>query len=149
MNLTIANEDIAIRPVGQGQFVRDHDDGRAAIVDLPEQVQHAVCHVRVEVTRRLVGQQESWLPGERSGNRDALLLAARQLRGEVLGSRGEAITFQAAHNAALAFFRIESSLPDRHIDVVKDVEFRDQVEALEYESDFLVPNPGAILVVER
>ena len=46
--------------------------------------------VRVEVARGLVGQQHPRLVGQRAGDRDALLLAARQLRRVMVAAAGEA-----------------------------------------------------------
>ena len=43
----------------------------------------------VEVPGRLVGQQHGGLVRERAGDRDPLLLAARQLRGQVVAPSGE------------------------------------------------------------
>ena len=63
-------------------------------VDLLEQVHDLARHQRIEVAGRLVGEQEARLAGERARDRDALLLAARELRRQVLHARGEADELQ-------------------------------------------------------
>ncbi len=60
--------------------VRDEDQRRAALAVEPEhQVRDFDAGGGVEVAGRLVGQQQLRLAGERARDRDALLLAARQL----------------------------------------------------------------------
>ena len=54
---------------------------------------------RVEVAGRLVGEDHARLDGERAGDRDALLLAARELRRQVVGALGEADLARAAPRA--------------------------------------------------
>ena len=63
-------------------IVRDHDDRRSATVDVFDQIHDLTRHQRIEVARRLVGKQKAGRTGERSRNRDTLLLPARQLRRE-------------------------------------------------------------------
>ena len=57
-DLTIAYEYVALRPVGERQLVRHHDDGRACFVNIVEQVQDAVSHLRIEITGWLIRKQE-------------------------------------------------------------------------------------------
>ena len=64
----------------QFAVVRGDEHRRAAGVDVAEQVHDLERQIRVEVARRLVGQDERRLVDERARDRDALLLAARQLQ---------------------------------------------------------------------
>src|SRR3954471_21287678 len=59
--------------------VRDHHDGGAGAVDPVQQPHDLDGRVRVEVSGRLVGQQDQRPVDERPGHRDALLLTAGQL----------------------------------------------------------------------
>ena len=71
--------------------VGDHDDGLAELVDgAAEQAQHLAAGARVEVARRLVGEQHGRLGDERPGDGDALLLAAGELGRTVRQAVGEA-----------------------------------------------------------
>src|SRR5687767_5175351 len=80
-------------PVGgrrRGRIVRDHDDGVALLlVELAENLQHLATRLRVQVPGGLVCEHE--LRGEEqcARDRDALLLAARQLPREVVGPVAE------------------------------------------------------------
>ena len=61
--------------------VRDEHERPAAVaVDRHEQLDDLAAGGAVEIARRLVGQQDRRIVGERARDRDALLLAARQLR---------------------------------------------------------------------
>src|SRR4051794_19318088 len=60
-------------------IVRGDDYGRPARVDFPEEVHDLEREVRIEVARRLVGKDQLRVVHERPRDRDALLLAARQL----------------------------------------------------------------------
>src|SRR5919109_4509802 len=70
-------------PVGHRGGVRvvgDHHHGLAELVHgLAEQPQHLVGRVRVEVAGRLVGEHHRGAVDQRTGDGDALLLAARKL----------------------------------------------------------------------
>ena len=54
--------------------------------DLTEELHDLASSVAVEGRRRLVGQDQGWLIRDRSRDRDALLLSARELRRIVLTS---------------------------------------------------------------
>ena len=55
-----------------------------------QQIDHLAARLAVEVARRLIREDELRRPAQRARNRDALLLAAGKLRGEVIDARGEA-----------------------------------------------------------
>ena len=61
--------------------VRRHEDGGPFRVDLAEQVHDLEGEIGIEIARRLVREDERRLVDERPRDRDALLLAARQLDG--------------------------------------------------------------------
>ena len=67
------------RPIGIARItriMRHHADGRAAAMQLAEQVHHLFAILRVQVTSRLVSEQNGRVTGERTGHSDALLLTA-------------------------------------------------------------------------
>jgi len=45
---------------------------------------HFVRRMRIEITRRLIGQHQSWMHHHRAGDRYALLLAAGKLGGAAM-----------------------------------------------------------------
>ena len=59
---------------GDLPVVRDHDDGLAGLCLGPQQLQDLHAGAEVELTRRLVGQQDRVTGGQRPGDRHALLL---------------------------------------------------------------------------
>ena len=66
--------------------VRDDDEGEADLVLEPLQLElHARAHLPVERRERLVEQQQPRALDDGAGERDALALAARQLRRAPLG----------------------------------------------------------------
>src|ERR1051325_5026108 len=72
--------DLAIRVCGISRIVRDHTNGCAALVQLAQQFHHRFAVRRVEVTRRLVREQDEGVACDGARNGDALLLTAGELR---------------------------------------------------------------------
>ena len=71
--------------------VRDHHDRLVELVDgVAQQPQHLGARLGVEVAGGLVGEHDRRARDERARDRDALLLAARQLGGTVLAPVGQA-----------------------------------------------------------
>src|SRR4051794_41765791 len=67
--------------------MRDHHGRLAELLDrVAEQGKDVLAGVRVEVAGRLVGEQHRRLRDQGAGDRDALLLPARELRGAVLAA---------------------------------------------------------------
>src|SRR5205085_11076874 len=67
----------------------DEDAGALKAAQVEEQRADLFGRARVEVARRLVGEDEARARDERARERHALLLAARKLSGEVSRARGE------------------------------------------------------------
>ena len=77
-------------PAEQMHVMRGDDDRGAELVEPVEQVEQARGHVRIDVTRGLVRHQQVRPADHRAGDRDALLLAARQRRRPRVRAFGEA-----------------------------------------------------------
>ncbi|BDZ63174.1 hypothetical protein GCM10025877_01120 [Agromyces mangrovi Wang et al. 2018] len=82
-------------PVDHGQpgvdAVLDHDEGCPGLAgDAVDGVAHLTHPDRVEVRGRFVEQQQAGSHGERTGQREALLLPAREVRGRVVERQVEA-----------------------------------------------------------
>ena len=147
-HLAVQQVDLPVRARRALRAVRDHHDGGAAAVDVLQQVEDLARHQRVEVAGRLVRQDEPRVARQDARDGDALLLAARELRGQVAQARGEADERQRALDPLLAVGRGQAAVAQRHVDVVEHVEVGDQVEALEDEPDLLVPDARHLVVVE-
>ncbi len=112
-----------------------------------DHVEHALGGLGVEVAGRLVEQQQRRLVDERARDRDALQLAARQHRGEVVAAAFEA---DRREHRPRARRRIGGLLQQqRQRDVLLDRQVRQHVERLEHEAHAVAPQQRARVVVER
>src|SRR3954452_6670049 len=91
---TVEFHDPATHRVNDVVVVRGHDDRRARAVDPLQQTHDALAGVRIEVARRLVGEQHERAVDERPGDRDPLLLAAGEFAGHPLRLAGETDEFE-------------------------------------------------------
>src|ERR1051325_957537 len=81
--------------VGEFVIVRDHHDRQRVFLNhVAQQREQLVRANRIEISRRLVGEQHLRIVCQRTRDRDALLFAARQLRRPVLESIAKANTRQ-------------------------------------------------------
>src|SRR4029453_9752350 len=70
--------------------MRDHHDGEAACAIEPDEQTHDLDAARgVEIASRLVSKEHGWLRDNGPGDRHALHLSARELRGRVRLPAGE------------------------------------------------------------
>ena len=84
----VAHLDHARRALGDGAVVRHEDDREPLVAPEPlDRLHHLVAGGRVEVAGGLVREQHARLVGERTRDRHALLLAARELGGKVVRAR--------------------------------------------------------------
>jgi len=93
------------QPVGHGQrlflVVRDHDGGEAKLaLQFADLDTDLLAQLGVEVTKRLVEQQHVGPDGKGTGQRHALLLAARELARQAAAVAGEPDQRQGLFDAA-------------------------------------------------
>src|SRR6185437_5466844 len=136
------NRAVGVR--GVPWIVRDHADRRAAAVQLAEQLHHRFAVRRVEVTRRLVGEEDQWIAGDGAGDGDALLLTAGELCRVVLHAVAHANALEGVGDALLALGGRHAAVGERKLDVLVDGQIADQVERLEDEADLPVADAGAL-----
>ena len=135
------------RPVGVRRIARvvgHHADGRAIAVQLTQQLHHEFAVVRVEVARRLVGQQDGWLGHHRTGHCHALLLTARQLARQVPRPVSHADPLEGLVDALAALGLGHPHVREGELHVLVHTQVADQVEALEDEPDLAVPRARAL-----
>ena len=66
-----------IASCGKVRVVCDQEKRGAVFrLEIKQQVDHLIARLRIEVSRRLVGQEQVWSCGKSAGERGALLLAA-------------------------------------------------------------------------
>ena len=85
--------------------VRDHEDGGALLVELEQHLHDLVAVLGVEVARGLVGQDQVRLVDQRARHGHALLLAARELRREVVAAVGDIHLLEHRLDARAALVR--------------------------------------------
>src|SRR5690606_10407462 len=145
----VEHVDLAIGVIRIARIVRDHADRRAVGVKLREERHHRLAVLRVEVTGRLVGEQDRRPADERAGDRDALLLAAGKLRRVVPQAMRHAHALERLEHALLAFLLAQAgAIRQRQFDVLEDREVADQVERLEDEADLAVADLRPLRVIE-
>jgi len=86
----LVEPDKPIHPFGEPFIVRRNERGGAFTSHKPKEfVKHAIGGFLVEIAGGLIRQHQRGPIGKRAGDRYALLLAARKLRGSVIQSFGE------------------------------------------------------------
>ena len=126
----------------------EHQRRLARAVDVEQQLDDLVAGGAVEIAGRLVGEQDRRIVRQRARDRDALLLAARELRRIVMAALGRARPPRAAPSRAPRGLRHAGDL-HRHQDVLERGQRRQQVEELEDEADARAAQPRQRVLVER
>ena len=101
---------------------------------------------------RLVGEDEARRVDERAGDRDALLLPAGELHRPVMRAVGEADAPERLPRLLAPGAQVDAGIDHRQRDVAQRVHARQQVELLEDEADFAVPErrePVRIQALDR
>jgi hypothetical protein len=100
--------------------VRDHHDGLAQLaVQLVQQVQHLFAGGAVEVAGGLVGDDQRRVGHQGAGDGHALLLAAGQLVGVVVGAVGQAHHGQRRQPRGAALARRQAGQQQRQLHVLE------------------------------
>ena len=134
--LAVLQPDDLVGQVHERLVVRGHQGGDPLRAHHGEQQAHDLPPgLQVELAGRLVGDQQLRAPGQRPGDRDALLLAAGQLVRAVRGVLGEPDDRQHRRDPLLAAGRRRAGDPQRDPDVLRRRQHRDQPERLEDERD--------------
>jgi len=146
--------DDAMRSSTQLEIVRHDDECRSPLpVQFEEQVRDLLPGRAVEISRRLVSEQDHRLVRERTGNPDTLLFTARQLRRIVIEPASEA---DAPEKLARRRFRIGSGRRairgqqfqwNEH--VLERCQRRDQMKVLEDEADPIRAQRRPFVFIER
>ena len=125
----------AVRERGGVGVVRDHDDRAPVLVKLVEVAHHLLTCIAVEIARRLIGQDDLRIVGERPRERDTLLLPLTHFRRTVIGSIGQADTVEHLHRTLFLLFGGFARQHEWDLHVFAGSQPRDQVERLKHEAD--------------
>src|SRR5439155_17976701 len=115
---------------------------------LPQYRNDLVGSLAVEVPRRLVGQQNARLVRQCARDRNALLLAAGELRRKVARTRRETDLLQQIRGAGATLRVVQAQGHHRELDVLGRRQRRDQIEALEDESDVATADLRQVALAE-
>src|SRR5262245_19647652 len=126
------------------RIVRHHADRRTAAMQLAEQLHHRFAVRRVEVTRRLVREEDERIASDRAGHCDTLLLTAGELRRIVLHAVAHPHALERIGHALLTLGSRHAAVRERKLDVFVDRQIANQVERLEDESDLAIADAGAL-----
>src|SRR5688572_398727 len=137
-----------MRAVADGRVVRDDQERDAVAIQLLEDPDDLVARARIEIAGRLVGQEIARLHDDRSTDRDALALTARELIRPMIDARLEADRLQDRGGPLATHSRRGARQHERQLDVLERRQPRDQVEELEDEPDVPLPRGRERIVVE-
>src|SRR5580698_5643223 len=115
--------------------VRHHDERGAACVYPSKHLHDGISVCGVEITGGLIGQDDLRARHQRTSYRDPLLLTSRKLLRHVLGAMCQTDFFEGGLHAFAAFMTRHMPVDQSHLDVLRNIQIIDQVEALEHETD--------------
>ena len=148
-DLAVAQSDDAAGVRGDFVLVGDDHDGASVGVEVVEDAHHFLGRCRVECAGRFVGKDQRRVGGDRSGDRDALLLSTRELRRCVLDPIGQSDEIQRLEGQAPPLGFRHLGVDEREFDVGQCARARNEVERLEHEPDASVADARKLVVVER
>src|ERR1051326_551311 len=127
-------------------FVGDHDDGLALHMQGLEHPHDLLARGAVEVSGRLVGEQNRGLVDQGPRDRHPLPLSAGELVGPVIHPVREAHAAERGAGALAPGPRRHPAVHQRELDVLQRRRAGQEIEGLEDEPDLPVPHPGERVV---
>ena len=147
-DVAVGEEEDPVGDRGRARVVRDHHGRLAGVLHgLAQELEDLAAGLGVEVAGRLVREDDGRLRDQRAGDRDALLLAARELGRTVAAAILEADRLDQL--VAPGLVRVLARDRQRQRDVLLGAQHRQQVEELEDEADVLAAELRQVGVVER
>ena len=112
------------------------------------QPQNVQPRLRVQIARRLVGQQDRREHGQRARNRHALTLTAGQLIGKMVDTLAKLHQLQQLARARLDLLSRPAAQVQRQRHVFQARQAGEKIEELENESDLVAPHGSQAIVRE-
>src|SRR6266542_4313545 len=147
LNESIAQMHSAPRVRRDIPFVRYEDDRVTALIQTLEQIHDLFAGFRIEITGRLVGQNNRRPVDERTRDGDALTLTAGKLIGFVMHAIAEADVCQHLRRTFHATFGLDTRINERQLDVAQRCRSREKVERLKHEADLAIANGRELVVI--
>ena len=114
-----------------------------------EQIEHRLAVARIEISGRLVGQQQRRPVDDGASDRDALHLAAGQLVRKMPRPLGQADPVEHFMHTLLDVAARDARQRQRERDVLEDIQRRDEIEELKDVADRLAPQHRELSLIER
>ena len=144
-NLSVHEVDGAVGDLGERLVVRDDDEGLPEFVaQAEEEVVQLFLVVRVEAARGFVGEDHVGVVHEGAGHGHALLFAARELCGLVVGAVGEAHEVEELEGAALNLALVAAGYHAGNEDVLLGGELGEELVELEDEAEVFAAEAGEL-----
>src|SRR5437899_5376462 len=141
---SIKQMDGSIRMLGVARIVCHHAHRRAGAVQRPQQLHDRFAVRRVEVSCRLVGEQDRGIAHHRARDRDPLLLAPGELHRVMLRAMHHTDLLERLLHPLRALPSRHATVGERQLDILGDGEIADQIEGLEHEADPPVADSGSL-----
>ncbi len=103
-----------------------------------KQIHHLLAILRIEVSGRLIRQQDRRITRQRPRHRNALLLTAGELRWIVLDAMRHADPLQRFMHFLLALRRSHAAIRQRQLHILIHIQIADQIESLEDEANLAI-----------
>ena len=137
----VTHDDLATRPIRNVGFVRHHNDRAPFLIEAREEFHDLIARGRIEISSRLVGQNDFRIVDQCPRDRDSLLLPPRKLertvieplaQSDFLGQRETTFLLEGADRW------ISRAVMQRQLDVLEHRVLGDQVVRLKNETEFLI-----------
>jgi len=121
-----------IRPARKLTIVRHKDHGQTLVgTDLKQQVVKSIARFRIQIPRRLVGEEEGRIIDQRPRNGHALLLPAGELPRAVIEAMAQPHSFKKPAGPSLGLARRQPGDPRGHRRILKRGKLPKQMMELE------------------
>ena len=144
----VSHRDDAPCPGRHGRIVGDQDHRAAGSGQVVQLLYHLLAARRIQRSGRLVGQNHPPTVDQCPRNRHPLLLAARELVGQVLQTLRQAQSREQGGRTLVPRLLAHPRIAGRHRHIVQCRGRADQVVALEDEAEHLAPQRGQRIVVQ-
>ena len=136
-DLALVHEDHGVGDLaGEAHLVGDDDHRHPLLRELDHDVEHFLDHLGVEGRGRLVEQHDLRAHAERTGDRDPLLLATRELRRVFVRLLGNAHPLEVVAGQVFGLLLAEAAAAHRRqSEVAQHRQMREEIELLEDHAD--------------
>src|SRR4029078_2214320 len=132
------------RMLREARVMRYHADRRPAGVQFFQQIHYRFAIARIEISGRLIREQNRRFTGKGARDRDSLLLSTAELARQMFGTMAHPDAFECLCHRALAIARAHPAISQRQLHIFINGEIANQIETLENETDLAVANTSPL-----